>query len=149
MNNLISVSNLNHIGIEWTEVTQTTCSVSSLNYNLVIEDNEKNHTVQNVPVQNYSITALPNRNIQRRKLTFNKYGQIKPCNDSKENNFVFNNTGILIIKPCVNYTVYVFSSEKGKPTMTEVFKKSFVIQTLDVGGNNHSKFKRGLIGAIC
>jgi hypothetical protein len=134
VNNLISVSNLNHIDIEWTEMTQTTCSVSSLNYNLVIEDNEKNQTVQDVPVQNMCITALHNRNIQRRKLTFNKYGQIKPCND-KGNNFDFKNTGIL--KPCVNYTVYVFSSEKGKSTLeTEVYKKSFVIQTLEPEGKN-------------
>ncbi|XP_046437852.1 uncharacterized protein LOC124188957 [Daphnia pulex] len=141
MNNLISVSNLHHIDIEWTEMMQTTCSVSSLNYSLVIEDNEKNQTVQDqdVPVQNMCITALNNRNTQRRKLTFNKYGQITPCND-KENNFVFKNIGIL--KPCVNYTVYVFSSEKGKSTMTEVFKKPLVIQTLDIGGKNLSPFKR-------
>lgn len=133
MNNKISVSNLNQIAVEWTEKTQITCPVpSTFNYKLVIKDDEKNQTAEDVTVHNWCNFKTLHRNSQRRQLNFNKNGQSLPCN-GKENNFGFNST----LKSCVNYTVYVFRSEIGKPTwQTEVYKKSFVIKTLEPEGKN-------------
>ncbi len=135
MNNKISVSNLNQIAIEWTETTQIACPVpSSFNYNLVIQDNEKNQK-EDVSVQNWCNISPQLGNKQKRQLNFNKNGQSTPCN-RRENNFVFKN----ILKSCVNYTVYVFRSEFGNTLQAEVYKNSFVIKTFEPEGKSLSKF---------
>ena len=137
MNNpSIDTSNLNQTAIEWTETTHIICPNRTLSakpfYNLVIKDNENNQTIKNVSVPNSCVIGYDNKTALRRKLTFNKNGQITSC-PKKTDNLVSGRE----LRPCVVYSVHVFRSEKDKnPMWTVIYKNSFVIQTLEKEGKN-------------
>ena len=129
----IAVSNLDpfQIDVDWTEII---CPVPSshskeASHKLVIVENEKNKIVQNVLVPNGCVRLLHYTNTLRRKLTFDKK-RIKSC-DAREINLNFETT----LRPCLNYSVYIFHSENVNPSLgADRYKNSFVIKTLEPEG---------------